>query len=96
MLTYMASHANRATYLPENVPYAAGLTTRPELEISEAIQACASGCLTEADPLACTRAYTTKLVTEGWSELDARQVEIGAMRVIANLLGNDSFYPEPY
>ena len=80
----------------DNKPHARRLTTRSEIEVSEAIQACAISCLEEADPAKCAKQYSTELVAAGWTRLDARQVEIGALRVIANLTGNYSCYPEPY
>ena len=80
----------------ENAPYAKQLTTRSESEVCEAIQTCATRCMGHADPATCARQYGSELVAAGWTQLDARQVEIGALRVIANLTGNDALYPEPY
>jgi hypothetical protein len=82
--------------LPDNIPTSAGLTTRGETEVSEAVQACVKRCMGQSDPAACAKQFCKELVAAGWTPLDARQVEIGAMRIAANLSGDDSLYPEPY
>ena len=71
-----------------DTPHARSLTTRGETEVSEAIQACVVRCMGQADPVACAKRYGSELVAAGWTPLDARQVEIGAMRVIANTVNN--------
>jgi hypothetical protein len=81
---------------PDETLRAKGLTTRGEIEVSEAIQECVNRCQGQTEPTTCARQYGSELVAAGWTPLDARQVEIGAMRVIAKLTGNDSLYPEPY
>ena len=62
------------------------MSGRSELELSEAIQACAHGCVGDPDPPACVREYCERLVkVRQWSRADAQAVEEAALRVIEQL-----------
>jgi hypothetical protein len=62
------------------------MSGRSELELSEAIQACAHECVGDPDPQACVRRYCERLVRERqWLVADAQAVEEAALRVIENL-----------
>jgi hypothetical protein len=80
-------------YDPHDLPKPAGLTTRSEVELSEAIQDCAKKCMGHADPFSCAEACAISLIAEGWTATDARQVQVGALRFVSKLTGDDSLWP---
>jgi hypothetical protein len=73
--------------LPNIPPFEYKLPQRSEIEMSEAVQECAKLCLESDDPQECARQYVAKLIEQGWSEDDAREVLIGALGVFARLRG---------
>jgi hypothetical protein len=85
---------NNHSNVPRSPPQPTGSTTRSELEMSEAIQDCAKQCLSHPDPFACAEAHAIALIADGWTAPDARMVQIGRLRVISRLSGDDSLWPE--
>ena len=71
--------------VPEIPPFKHKLPERSEIEISEAVQECAKLCLESDDARECARQYVAKLIEQGWSDDDAREVLIGALGVFARL-----------
>jgi hypothetical protein len=69
------------------------LTTRSEIAISEAIQNGAQKCLGHPDPFACAEAFAIALIADGWTAQGARQVQIGSLRVLAQITGEDTIWP---
>jgi hypothetical protein len=80
--------------IPENEPPTSRLTSRSEVEISEAIQGCARKCMENADPRNCAEAFTIALIADGWTAADAHEVRIGALRVLSTVTGDDALWPE--
>jgi hypothetical protein len=78
------------TTMPDSGPYPQGLSTRSEVEISEAIQACAEECLKHGQHKTRIKAYAVKLHLAGWTDFDVEQVRIGALQVVARLTGDQS------
>ena len=78
-----------------DIPQSAGLSTRPELEISQAIQACGAKCMDSDAPIRCIEIYVIALVANGWSPADATAVQRGTMRVLATIKHDDSLLPPP-
>ena len=79
-------------YDPQHLPTPANLNTRSEIEISTAIQDCAKKCMEHGDPFSCAEAYAISLIGDGWTAADAREVQIGALQVLAKVSGDDSLY----
>ena len=73
--------------LPEIPPFDDKLTDRSEIEISQSVQECAKLCLENGNAQECARQYVAKLINEGWSDDDAREVLAGALGVFARLRG---------
>lgn len=71
-----------------------GLPRRNESEISESIRYCATKCMGHADPRACAEAYAIALIADGWTADDAREVQDGALGVLAKLTGDRSLIPD--
>jgi hypothetical protein len=69
---------------------AAGLTTRSEIEVSEAIRACAAVCLNHPSSRAYVDSYVKELLRAGWSEHDASEVRFGALQVVATITGKEA------
>jgi len=66
-------------------PLQSGLPERSEVDICEAIQACAKLCLVHSDPQRHARECVVKLIQQGWSASDASEVLTGVQGVIARL-----------
>ncbi len=77
--------------MPDSGPFPQGFTTRSEVEISEAIQACADDCLKHGiNHKTRIKTYAIKLHLAGWTDFDVEQVRIGALQVVARLTGDKS------
>ena len=71
--------------LPDVPLFSQKLTERSELEISQAVQECARLCLEHPEPQRCIREFVAKLLGDGWSDDDAREVLTGAIGVVERL-----------
>ncbi len=79
------------TTMPDRGPFPRGFTTRSEVEISDAIQACADECLKHGNNHKTRiKAYAVKLHLACWTDFDVEQVRIGALQVVARLTGDQS------